>query len=266
MAGWGADGLVCGEVWDWERGKNQNTKYKIQRDTAVDRETNTKCRSKRINAGNMSEVQVTIPANIIDIPLNEWIYERVREFITGRVLEIATGSGNLAPFCEQNNLTTDVISIDLANESFDENYAQLLGAYDTVIALHISDQIASNRLLAINCKKLLKPGGHFITRLLARTALYDGLDQGFKRWTIYNHEFINRVLRKDYSIIKIRYFIIGGDHPLRSWVNKYSELVKLIKTDKAAGFNQVGLSIIVVGRKRPEATTNKIQEQNEETF
>lgn len=212
----------------------------------------------------MSELQTTIPANIIDIPLSEWIYERVREFVTGRVLEIATGSGNLAPICMQNNLTTDVMPIDLTDESFDENYAQLLGAYDTVIALHIADQIAGNRLIAANCKMLLKPGGHLITRLPARTALYKGLDQGFRRWKIYNLEYINKVLRRDYSIMKTRYFIIAGDLPAPAWVSKYSERVTLINADKATGFNHAGLSIIVAGKKRPEATTNKIQEPKEE--
>ena len=212
----------------------------------------------------MSELQTTISPNTAlpttDTPLSEWIFERVREFVTGRVLEIDTATGNLAPICLQNKVTTEVISINLADESFDQNYAALISVYDTVIALNIADQIAGNRLLAVNCKKLLKPGGHLITRLPARTALYKGLDQGYRRWKIYNHEFINKVLRKDFSIIKIRYFMIASDLIFLTWVSKYSEGVTLINKDKATGFNQAGLSIIIVGRKRPETPTNKIQE------
>lgn len=201
----------------------------------------------------MSELQTTISQNTAlpttDIPLSEWIFERVREYVTGSVLEIGTATGNLAPICLQNNITADVISINLADESFDENYAGLIGAYDTVIALHEAAQIINNRGILFNCKKLLKPGGHLITRLPARTALYKGLDQGFRRWKIYNLEFINKVLRKDFSIMKTRYFIVAKDQPSPQWISKYSERVTLIKTDKATGFNETGLSIIVVGKK-----------------
>ena len=202
----------------------------------------------------MSELQTTISPNTAlpttDTPLSEWIFERVREFVTGRVLEIATTTGNLAPICLQNSVTTDVISIDLADESFNENYAHLLGSYDTVIALHIAYQITNNKLLVVNCKKLLKRGGHLITRLPARTALYNGLDQGFNHWKEYNLQFINKVLRKYFIIMKTRYFIVAHDQFSPQWISKYSERVTFFNESNARGFNEAGLFIVVVGKRR----------------
>ena len=214
----------------------------------------------------MSTLQTTIPPNApaneihpTDLNLSAWIFERVREFVTGRVLEVSGGIGNLAPICLQNNVATDVISINLGDESFDENYAHLLASYDTVIALHIADQIARNRLLIINCKKLLKPGGHLVTRLPARTALYKGLDQGVKNWFARNMIFINMLLGKDSEIIKVRYFILEEksnsnqtDSHLSSesiTISAFNKWVPKFPTSTALDLCKIGLNIIVVVRK-----------------
>jgi hypothetical protein len=194
--------------------------------------------------------QGAIQAPDTGIGLQQWLFERVKDFIAGRVLEIAEGEGIIAPVCKQNGIHVDVMGIDLADEEFEERYVELLGMYDTLIVLHAGEQIKNDRNIVTNTTQLLKQGGHLITRLPAYTALFNGLDQGFRGWKRFNLEYINKVLRKDYSIMKTRYFMIVNDLQPQPWINKYSERVKLFNTDNSTGFNATGLSIIVAGKKR----------------
>lgn len=181
------------------------------------------------------------------ISLQQWLYDRVEKFISGRVLEIAEGSGIIAPICEDH---VEVEQIDLGDEDFEERYAEMIGAYDTLIVLHAGEQFKNDRNIAFNAALLLKQGGHIITRLPARTALYNGLNQGFRHWKRNNLEFISHVLRKDFSIMKTRYFIIADELQTAEWITKYSERVTLFNTENVTGLNAKGLSMIVVGRKR----------------
>jgi hypothetical protein len=183
--------------------------------------------------------------------LSNWIFERVRPFVAGKILEIQPEHESHAIICMQLGITAEVLAINLSDAAFETNYTGLLGMYDTVIALHEGERMVMNRGMVTHCAKLLKQGGHFITMLPARTALYNGLDQGLKHWKIRNKEFINTLLRKDFSIRKTRYCITSKDPPTTMQrVSKYSERVTIFSEAEARGYNQMGLAIIVTGRKR----------------
>jgi hypothetical protein len=182
--------------------------------------------------------------------LAEWIFERAKAFVAGRTLEIAVGEGLVAPVCEGNGIKMEVMRIDLADEDFEERDEGLMGTYDTVIALGVGEQMKNNRHIVSNCTYLLKRGGHLITRLPAQTALFNGLDQGFRRWKRYNLEYINKVLRPDCRMLKTRYFLVNHYQQTPTNQNgRYSERVTLFNESNSNGM-LTGLSMLVIGQKR----------------
>jgi hypothetical protein len=185
-----------------------------------------------------------------DSNLTRWIFERVKEFVGGRVLEIAKGAGIIAPISKLHGIEVEVMEIDLADEEFEEKHEVLMGAYDTLIVLYAGEQIKKDKHIVSNCTQLLKQGGHLITRLPAQTALFKGLDQGFKLWKYYNLEYINKLLRKDCRILKTRYFLVNHHQQTPPiWTGKYNERVSLFSESNTYDLIN-GLSMIVVGQKR----------------
>lgn len=157
-----------------------------------------------------------------------WIFERIQPFVCGKVLEI--GEELMTPLLEANGISTAV--------SDDE-------PYDTVIALEAGKQ---DRSVITGYVELLKPGGHFITIIPARTALFNELDQGFRTWKYKNIGHIHKLLRRDCRIIKTRFFLADQNITVAiRLANKYNERVALFKN---ANNKLNGLSIIVIGQKR----------------
>jgi hypothetical protein len=184
-----------------------------------------------------------------DINLSTWIFERIRPFVGGRILEIDNGDGYIAPFCRQRGIQTDVMRVNLSDTDFDEEYRMLLGSYSMVLALHIPKDAASYRQVIANCASLLKTQGFLVIQLPACTALYRGLDDGYRKWKWYNTEFIHKLLHTNFSIIKIRYRMVTDTEPLISEQSiKYRERVNVFTSSMATGF-QEGLHAIVLGQK-----------------
>jgi hypothetical protein len=194
--------------------------------------------------------QETLQTSENGICLQQWIFERVHSFISGRVLEICDGAGIIAPISVQNGIPAEAKNVDLVDEEFEERYSELIGVYDTLIILNAGVQIKNDQNIVYNSTLLLKQGGHLITRLPAITALYKELTQGFEYWKFHNLEFINKTLRKDFRIMKTRYFIIADGLKTEEWGTKYRERVTPFNTENVTGFTGQGLSMIVVGRKR----------------
>ena len=183
--------------------------------------------------------------------LSRWIFERVQSFITGQVLEVNSGAGNLATYCSQQNIHTGVLPVNLYDDPLNTLHADLLNTLDTLIALHAAQNVVSYPQVITNCAKMLKKEGHLIIQLPTCTALYNGLNQGFRRWKLYNMQFIHKILSPHFRIMKTRYFMItDNDSPSSQQATKYSERVTQFNRANATDFNQTGLSVIVVGRKR----------------
>lgn len=218
--------------------------------------------------------------------LNQWMFETIRPYVKGEVLEIGSGIGNISSFfveagipitlsdldlhyCslleknfENENKVKGIYQLDLANSSFKSAYASLLGRFDTVFALNVVEHIPNDKLAIANAKLLLRRGGHLVVLVPAYTALYNGLDQGLEHWRRYNRHSLKKLLSKDFEILKTQYFNLAG---IVGWflsgsvlkkatlpsaqVSLYDKLVPLFRIADTMTFNQVGLSVIAVGRK-----------------
>ena len=218
--------------------------------------------------------------------LNQWIYEKAIPFSEGNILEVASGNGGISnSFVQQgvslslsdpkehycNSLRKQfgddprvkgIFHIDPLQEGFETANAELLGSFDTVIALNLVEHSPINKIAVYNLNELLIPGGYLIAWLPVYTALYMELDQGFNHWHKYNKESVKKMLPKSFVIIKMRYFnligIVGrflSGYRLRENTDPleqptmFHELVPLFQIEDLA-FGQKGLSTIVIAQKQ----------------
>jgi len=215
------------------------------------------------------------------------MFDRIKLFLKGNILEIVSGIGNISAVCVQQGVALNVsdmienylsilrqrflgqplvkkiFRVDLADENFESNCTSLLGTFDTVFALNVVEHIANDKLAIANGAKLLKKDGHIIILVPAYNALYNGIDEGLEHFRRYNRKSLNGLLADDFDVIKTSYFnlagmvgwfvtgnVMGKKTLLEELVKLYNRMVPLFRVADAVTFNQMGLSVIAVGKKK----------------
>src|SRR4029078_10792589 len=146
---------------------------------------------------------------------NEWMYQTIRPFCSGKILEIGSGIGNISQFFVDANAditlsdiriaycnelkkkfpeARDVLQLDLTHPTFDTEYSAHLQQYDTVFALNVVEHIGDDALAIHNCYKLLKEGGKLIILVPAYQALYNRFDRELEHFRRYTKKELNRKL------------------------------------------------------------------------
>lgn len=217
---------------------------------------------------------------------NAWMYETVQPFISGTVLEIGSGIGNMSDFLirsAQKLYVSDfnetylsllrerfskhtnlggVFSIDLNDQRFDEKFASLFNLFDTIIALNVVEHIGNDELAISNCEKLLKKGGHLIILVPAYQVLYNRFDKELGHFRRYTRKKLKALMGKHLEIIHSQYFnfpgifgwflsgmIMRNRNIPSSQMGLFNKLVPLFKGIEKIVSGRAGLSVIVVGRK-----------------
>jgi len=218
---------------------------------------------------------------------NRWMYQTIKPYCKGKVLEIGSGIGNISTFfmedqfeimltdirkgyCEkltstfeQNPCFLGTEVMDLTDLEFDEKFKSHLGQYDTVFALNVVEHIFDDELALKNCKKLLRTGGHLIILVPSYQKLYNGFDKELGHYRRYTKSLLSPVFLKNaFTIIHKQYFnFIGifGWYVTGNLMKKetipggqmklYNTLVPVFKIIDKLIFNSAGLSTIVVGKK-----------------
>jgi SAM-dependent methyltransferase len=156
-----------------------------------------------------------------------------------------------------------VLPLNLADEDFEKTYSNLIGTFNTVFALNVVEHIRDDRLALENCNKLLTRGGHVIILVPANPALYNVLDKELEHYRRYTRQSLQRLLSKDFEILKSWYFNLAG---IFGWyfsgsilkrqtlpagqLNLYNKLVPLFRVLDILAFHQFGLSVVAVGKKK----------------
>jgi SAM-dependent methyltransferase len=220
--------------------------------------------------------------------LNDWMFESIQPYVKGRTLEIGSGIGNISGcfvrhdlplyvsdysdhYCRllrqkfvNERLIRDVFQIDLAAPGFENKYAPLMGKFDTVFALNVVEHIGNDGRAIANCKKLLAPGGHLIILVPAYQLLYNGFDKELEHFRRYTRTSLkNLFLAQQFKIIKSWYFNLAG---ILGWfvsgtilrkktlpagqLSFYNKLVPIFRIADRLVMNQLGLSVITVGKKK----------------
>jgi 2-polyprenyl-3-methyl-5-hydroxy-6-metoxy-1,4-benzoquinol methylase len=215
---------------------------------------------------------------------NRWMFDTIRPYCSGAILEIGSGIGNISDFfiresaaitlsdirpvyCnilrEKFPQAAGVVEMDLTHPLFDEVYKEHLGRYDAVFALNVVEHIQNDQLAVSNCYKLLKSSGKVVILVPAYQSLYNRFDKELEHFRRYNRKKLNELLRQSgFGVIHSQYFNVMG---LPGWyvsgklqqnktipksqMSLYNKLVPLFKVVDKIMFNRFGLSVISVGVK-----------------
>jgi len=163
-------------------------------------------------------------------PLSEWMYDLVRPYAKGALLEVGSRIGNISSLFAKNKYSLTVsdptseycrflktrfdgnpfvrgiYKIDLAHKSFLKKYSQFLWKFDTVCMLNPIKPFQDNPTAIFNLKQLIKPTGRVILQLPVKTVLYNDLDEDLLYWKRNNRLYSYALLGKNFEIQKQRIF------------------------------------------------------------
>jgi len=219
--------------------------------------------------------------------LNQWMYQTIKPFCTGRILEIGSGIGNISDYFIKDQasiMLTDIRdaycdslrakyagtgsllgieNMNLVDPEFDTRFSQYLNSFDTVFALNVVEHIYDDHLAVSNCYKLMKPGGNLIILVPAYQWLYNDFDKELEHYRRYTRKKLGSLFQaSSFSILHSQYFNAAG---IAGWlvsgkmqhhkiipagqIRLFNKLVSLFKLFDKLIFNSFGLSVITVGRK-----------------
>ena len=213
---------------------------------------------------------------------NQWMFETIRPYCHGNILEIGSGIGNISGFFIQNGYSLtlsdadeqyidqlkktfgeiNILSIDLVHEDFLKKYVQLFQAFDTVILLNVLEHIDNEGKAIENCRHLLKRDGSLVVLVPAYRFLFSKMDRALHHYRRYTaKKLFNLVSKKKFNVRKVFYFnamgifawIYGKFWGLTSVPSKemklFNKVVPLAKFIDKILFQKAGLSVIMVAQK-----------------
>ena len=217
------------------------------------------------------------------IKFNRWMYDTIKPFCSGRILEIGSGIGNISRqfidegsditlsdirevYCDvlkKNFPGSTVLQLDLTHPTFDSLYRDNLFKYDTVFALNVFEHIENEMLATNNCYKLLSRGGKLIILVPAYEHLYNRFDKELNHFRRYTAPRLKNLLEaQQFRVVHSQYFNFMGIPGWyvsgklqknktipKSQMSLYDKLVPIFKLVDRMVVNKVGLSVIAVGVK-----------------
>jgi len=218
---------------------------------------------------------------------NRWMYETIRPWCSGEILEIGSGIGNISDFfirddaqihlsdvrpgyCQslkerydRNPNVTGIETIDLADKEFDTRHPHLLNRFDTVFALNVVEHIYDDRFALANCHRMLKPGGRVVILVPAYQWLYNNFDRELEHYRRYNRKNLQNLFRSEgfdvnhsqcFNAAGISGWFVSGKIQRHRMIpvgqmRLFNQLVVLFRLIDRLIFNSFGISVIMVGKK-----------------
>lgn len=218
---------------------------------------------------------------------NKWMYNSIKPFCKGNILEIGSGLGNISEFflhdkakillsdirdyyCEElhkkykdYNTLLGIETMDLVDPEFDKKFGKYFNSFDTVFALNVVEHIYDDQSAVSNCYKLLKSEGHLIILVPAYQWLFNSFDKGLEHYRRYTRKRLATLfLSCDFKVNHSQYYNAAG---MAGWfvsgkmqnnktipkgqIRLFNKLVILFKLIDKLIFNSFGLSVIMVGLK-----------------
>ena len=215
-----------------------------------------------------------------------WIYEEIKPFIKGNILEIGSGLGNLSKILISQNKNNEIILSD-TDKSFLEILSQEYKSFnnvhvkdydldnvsnhwhrdlkiDTCIAINVLEHIEYDIKAVRNIYNILNKNGHLILLVPAHKHLYNIIDKSVGHFRRYNKKDTDRILNNsNFKLVKMHYFnfvaifgwIINGLILKKSVINEsflgfYNLLVPFLKIfEKYILFKKLGMSLIIILKK-----------------
>ncbi|MFI5193573.1 MAG: class I SAM-dependent methyltransferase [Chitinophagales bacterium] len=224
-----------------------------------------------------------------DVPaFNQWLLNRILPYCNGHVLEAGSGIGNISGLLLDKHLKVSlsdlrseyclhlnkrfaafpdlegIYQMDLSLPDFENRYPDLLGRFDTVVALNVVEHIKHDALAIQNAKKLLRNNGTLIVLVPAGKCLYNNFDRELGHYKRYSRKTLGRLLRAEkLTITCMSYFNFAGILGWwfsgsvmrkkiipRSQLKLYNQLVPLFRFLDQLVAHAAGLSVIAVTTKQ----------------
>jgi SAM-dependent methyltransferase len=215
---------------------------------------------------------------------NEWMYDTIKHYCAGNILEIGSGIGNISKYFIRDhaqihltdirdnyisilldnfgNSAASVFKIDLVDEAFDQKHEKQFEQYDSIFALNVIEHIKEDQIALHNAYKLLKPGGRLIILVPAYNCLYNSFDKALEHYRRYTKTSLQRIFPKSMEFIHTQYFnafgmlgwfvngqLLKKKTIPRNQMELYDKLILLSKSIDKIVFNKIGLSTIAVAKK-----------------
>lgn len=218
---------------------------------------------------------------------NRWMYERIKPYCTGDILEVGSGIGNISRFFLQDkasmvlsdleeeyfSLLTErfsdntnlkgIVQLDFSDPYLEKHHPEMIEKFDTVFALNVVEHIPDHYGALQNAGKLLKSGGKVIILVPAFNSLYNQFDVQLGHERRYTEKSLQSVLQDNgFEVIHSSYFnaigILGWYFTGRILEKKeipsgqmkfYDTLVPVWKIVDFFMSKLAGLSVIQVGQK-----------------
>jgi 2-polyprenyl-3-methyl-5-hydroxy-6-metoxy-1,4-benzoquinol methylase len=219
---------------------------------------------------------------------NQWMFQTVAAYTRGEVLEIGSGIGNISAYFVKNNRPIsvsdmrpeyckflkkkfsgmnsfrEVHQIDIVDPGFDTKHKDLMGKFDSVIALNIVEHVEDDEYAIRNCLKLLKQGGQLVILVPAFMWLYNRFDTELGHYRRYTRKSLKKLfLQSNLTTDHIRYFNFIG---ILGWwfsgsllkkktipsgqMKLYDALVWVFKRIDVCTHPWAGLSVIATAQKQ----------------
>lgn len=219
---------------------------------------------------------------------NRWMYDQIKGFLFGNILEIGSGTGNISHFVVQdhhnivlsdynieyylllkekfskNSAVKSILQIDLLDPDFEGKYSFLKEEFDSIFLLNVIEHIEDDYKAVANINYLLKKKGNLIMLAPAYDWLYSRFDKELKHYRRYTPTTLKSLVKNNgFTSISCKHFNAMG---IVGWLffskllNKkligakemtaFNSLVPLIKVFDKLLCRKVGLSVIVNGTKQ----------------
>ena len=220
---------------------------------------------------------------------NKWMYDQIRNYLKGDILEIGSGIGNIsihviedgynitlsdynAEYCfllkekfRNEPKVKDVIRIDLLQPGFEREYASMRQKFDTVFLLNVIEHVEDDNKVIQNISFLLKKGGHAIILAPAYNWLYSRFDKELGHYRRYTAASMTQVVTQTgrFDALACRYFNAAG---ITGWLlfgkvfhkkligstemSAFNALVPLFRLLDKIVCNKIGLSVIIIAVKK----------------
>lgn len=213
---------------------------------------------------------------------NHWLYEQVAGALSGRLLEIGSGTGNITQFlCADGRevMATDIVpsyrnelkrrfadrpnvqvgSFDLTASAPEEMKAN---PFQTVVCLNVLEHIEDDAFALAQMRAVLVPGGILALLVPAHRLLYGEFDRAIGHFRRYEkRELSEKLARSGFRVRELKFFsfaatlpwLINGRLLKRAYLpggqtSLANRLVPLLKLERLIG-PPCGLSLIAIAER-----------------
>jgi 2-polyprenyl-3-methyl-5-hydroxy-6-metoxy-1,4-benzoquinol methylase len=217
---------------------------------------------------------------------NQWMYQTIKPFINGNILEAGSGTGNLSAFFikDQAAITLSdteeqyidilrekfndyvnrvpIVFLNLEHSSFEAKYSELKEKFDTVFLLNVLEHIKDDQQVVTNCRYLLKPGGTLLILTPAYSFLFAALDRSLGHHRRYTTGRLKELLSQAgiittkkfyFNFLGIFAWLYGKILRLKAIpkgeMKVFDRLVPVAKMIDKIIFRSAGLSAVIIGKK-----------------